>query len=221
MIGPVRTALAVGVVSLSLAGCASVRNFIAHPLGTDESQAQGAAHTIAVLPFAYRTDDYRTECDMCPHGLVMAKTSERDARLVTALFYEALNNYPRFRIIPYRTVERHQHATMEDTVASLHDAQPFDVAVVGALLEVRDRIGDPRAPYRLGGASVYAAALAMPGGEPIWVQLFDGTKYPDHPVVQGAQRLMGWKDNDRQPTAEEIAEHGVKRLVKSMAKGLP
>ena len=121
----------------------------------------------------------------------------------------------------YDTVERYWADTMDAMVAQLTEAQALDAIIVGALLEVRERLGDPRQPERLGGVSIYVAALQVPTGRPLWVQLYDATKQPPNVVYANAVRIVGWRDPAHYLTAREIAEHGIGKLVKSMAKAIP
>jgi hypothetical protein len=146
----------------------------------------------------------------------MAPTSEADAQLATAFFYEQIARYPRFTIVPEQTTERYYADTMDETITRLTEAERVDTVVVGALLEIRPRIGDPRRPERLGGASVYAAALDVGTGDASWVELFDGTDQPPTRVWLEAERLVGRKDHDRYPTEYEVLEYGVRQLVASL-----
>jgi len=211
-----RLALVV-VLVLAMGGCAAVREFIARPLGRwqNKGRIEGVT-TIAVLPVAFRGPDDRYDCDLCPHGLVMAETSRDQARLVTGLFYEALSKESKFRVLPYDTVEAHLAATMDATAVNLTKSERIDAIVVAALLEMRPRSGPPNRPTARGGASIYAAMLSVPKGEALWTQLFDGTKGRPTWIVRQADRLIGLRDSAH-PTEDEIAEYGVNRLVKSMS----
>ncbi len=203
------------ITSTTLSGCSSVRDFISHPLGGGNASGR-SAQRIAILPFAYRGAEDRRVCDVCPNELVMAQTSVSDAGLATSMFYEQLARYPRFSVVSEQTVARYEAATMDETIRRLTEAERVDAVVVGALLELRPRIGDPRRPERLGGASVYAVALDIGTGQPSWVELFDGTRQPPVRVWLEAERLIGLKDHDRYPTAYEILEYGVRQLAESL-----
>lgn len=209
--------VAFGLLASMASGCSAIREFIARPLGRwQKADRIEGVQTIAVLPVAFRGADARLDCDLCPHTLVMAETSADQARLVTALFYEALGHEPKFNVLPYDAVEAHRGSTMDETVLNLTKSEPINAIVVAALLEMRPRVGPPDAPISRGGASVYAAMLSVPGGQPLWVQLFDGTKRPSTWIVRQTDRLIGLRDPIN-PSEDEIAEYGVKRLVRSMA----
>jgi hypothetical protein len=192
-----------------------VRDFISRPLGGRNAIAHRALR-IAIVPLAYRDAASTRSCDVCPNDLVMAPTSTADAQLATAFFYEQIARYPRFTIVPEQTMERYYADTMDETITRLTEAERVDTVVVGALLEIRPRIGDPRRPERLGGASVYAAALDIETGEASWVEVFDGTDQPPTRVWLEAERLVGRKDHDRYPTEYEVLEYGVRQLIESL-----
>jgi len=212
--------LALASVVVGASGCAAIREFIARPLGRwqNDGRIQGVT-TIAVLPVAFRGADDRYDCDLCPHRLVMAETSEAEAKLVTGLFYEALSKESKFVVLSYDTVEAHRGATMDDTALNLTKSERLDAIVVAALLEMRPRTGPPTHPTARGGASIYAAMLSVPKGDALWSQLFDGTKGRPTWIVRQADRLLGLRDVTH-PTEDEIAEYGVNRLVKSMARAV-
>jgi hypothetical protein len=128
----------------------------------------GRVVKMAVLPFAYRDAAHTSACDLCPDRLVMDRTSEDASKLVTAFFYESLARYPRMQLVPYERVRELAGADMRETVTRVAEAEGVDVVVVGAVLELRDRLGDPRRPEQRGGAALYAAALELPSGRPVW-----------------------------------------------------
>jgi len=206
------------IVAGAAGGCSSVQQYLPKGIpffgrNTDALPVR----QIAVLPFAYRGPESRSDCDICPNPLLMSKTSPGDALLVTAFFYEALQRYPRFDVLPYDTVRRFESETMDETVARITEEHRLDAVIVGALLEMRPRRGDPQKPSLTGGASIYAAALDVSTGEPVWAELFDGTKHPPNFFYRQYKRVVATVDN-RRPSSEEIAEYGVTKLVKSMSK---
>lgn len=212
-----RAALALCVLVASFAaGCATVNRYLPSFLQSTSADDPVPIRTIAILPFAYRGEDDRRDCDVCPNPLLMSKTSADSALLVTAFFYEALSRYPRFNVVPYETVERYEAESMDQMLADLTVDHRLDAVLVGGLLEMRKREGDPRAPSRTGGASIYAAVLDVGTGETVWAQLFDGTRYPPNILLKTYKKVTASVE-DRRPTAEEVAEYGVTRMVKNMA----
>ncbi|TFH21599.1 MAG: hypothetical protein E4H03_10270 [Myxococcales bacterium] len=200
-----------------VSGCSSVNRYLPSFLRGKSDTTPVPVRTIVILPLAYRAEDSRRDCDVCPNPLLMSETSAESALLVTAFFYEALSRHPRFDVVPYETVSRYQAETMDAMLADLTADRKLDAVLVGGLLEMRPREGDPRTPTKTGGASIYAAVLDVGTGETVWAQLFDGTKVPDNIVYKTYQAVVASYEN-RRPTAEEIAEYGVHKLVKNMAK---
>ena len=121
-------------------GCQRIRPYLPdNPFISPE--VPGKIRTIAVLPFAYRDEQGGVPCTMCPNPVVMAPTSEDDALLVTAFFYEALTRHPRFQVVPPDVVARFMADTMEETTERLEVMQNVDAVLIGALLELRPRLG--------------------------------------------------------------------------------
>ena len=205
--------LLAGIVS----GCASVNRYLPSFLRSKSDTTPVPVRTIAILPMAYRGEDSRRDCDVCPNPLLMSETSAESALLITAFFYEALSRYPRFDIVAYETVSRYQAETMDAMLADLTTDHQLDAVIVGGVLEMRPRQGDPRTPTKTGGASIYAAVLDVGTGETVWAQVFDGTKVPDNIFYKTYKSVVASYEN-RRPTAEEIAEYGVHKMVKNMSK---
>jgi len=171
---------------------------------------------IAVLPFAYRDAGNARTCDLCPDRLVMDKTSEDAALLVTAFFYEALAKHPRMQVVPYERIRELQGADMRETITRVSEAEDVEMVLVGAVLELRDRIGDPRSPQQRGGAAIYAAALQLPSGKPLWKRVYDRTPRRSSRAMREYELLVVGEES-RAKTAEEVAEDGVQRMVASLA----
>jgi len=207
---------AVLVVS-SAAGCSTVRKYLPrNPFGP--GTAKHVRH-IAVLPFAYRASDGVHPCDMCPDKLVMDVTSPEEALLITSFFYEALLGHPRIQIIPFETVQAAAGATMGETVERLSQTEKVDAVVVGALLELRERLGDPRSPSQRGGASVYAALVNLPSGHAAWKRLYDQSPGRPNTAIRQYERIVLGEES-KTKTAEEVAHEGVARMVKSLVSSI-
>lgn len=138
----------------------------------------GAIRRIAIIPFAYRDGASIYPCTLCPDRVVMADTSRDDALLVTAFFHEALTTYPRFSILPYDRVERFATDDMDETRERLFAVEGIDAVLVGALMELRARTGDPREPEAKGGAAVYAALVDASTGQALWSAYRDEDQLP-------------------------------------------
>ena len=205
------------VAGLVAPGCSRIQRNLPSFLRPKSDSRPVPVRTIAVIPMAYRGADSRRDCDVCPNPLLMSETSRDKALLVTGFFYEALSAYPRFNVLSYETVARFEAPTMDQTLADLTAEYQLDAVLVGGILEMRPRRGDPRKPESTGGASIYAAVLDVGTGETVWAQFFDGTKVPDNIFYRTYTAMVSSYDN-RRPTAEEIAEYGVQRMVKSMSK---
>ncbi len=213
-----RAALALFLLLTNVvSGCSSVNRYLPGFLQSKSDTTPVPVRTIVILPLAYRGEDSGRDCDVCPNPLLMSETSAESALLVTAFFYEALSRYPRFNVVPYETVSGYQAETMDAMLADLTADVQLDAVLVGGVLEMRPREGDPRAPTKTGGASIYAAVLDVGTGETVWAQVFDGTKVPDNIFYKSYRRVVATYEN-RRPTAEEIAEYGVHKLVKNMAR---
>ena len=211
--------LLLGLLAVAVTGCATIDPYLPSFLRSPGSKKAVKMRSIAILPFAYRSEEVRRTCDVCPNPLIMTETSEESALLVTAFFYEALSRYPRFEIIPFETVSAYAADSMDEQLAQLTRDHRIDGVVVGGVLEMRERLGDPRHPTRTGGAAIYAAMPDVGSGEAIWAQYFEGTEYPPGFAYKTYKRLVDTVD-ERRPTAAEVAEYAVDRMVKSMSKSV-
>ena len=201
---------------LVVSGCSQIRRYLPNnPFITPEPV--GDVKTIAVLPFGYRDAGGLHPCELCSNPVVMAETSEDDALLVTAFFYEALTRHPRFNIVPFETVERLQGATAQETVDRLDVMMDINAVVTGALLELRPRIGDPANPEQRGGAAFYVVLIDAETGEELWNRVFDKTQRPKNPAVAGWQKLVSTAKPHWQ-TSLGIAQNGAVDLMKNMAR---
>ena len=200
----------------SSSSCSTLEGF--SPAALLRGPAKGGRITnVAVLPFAYRDDAGVHPCDLCPDTLVMDVTSADDAELVTAFFYEALTRHPRVRVLPFERVSAGRGATMRETLDALAEGEQVDAVVVGALLELRPRIGDPRSPEQRGGAAIYAALLDLPSGRPIWKRVFDHSpRRPGTAIRQYQALVLG--EEAKSLTAHEVAELGAARMAQSLAR---
>jgi hypothetical protein len=195
-------------------GCSLFVGDRGHYLGGEEQSRE--IRRIAILPFAYRSDDDGRPCDLCPRHVDMKPTSKEDADLVTGFFYEQATRYPRLTILPYERVEQLQGATMRETLAQIDAVEKIDAVLVGAVIEFRDRGGeDPLSPTHPAGVAVYAALLEIPSGAPVWSSLFDQDQAPEtftystmRRVVQG--ELKHWN------SPLEMGHVAATRMVKSL-----
>lgn len=174
---------------------------------------------IAILPFAYRAADGKHECDLCPDKLVMAKTSYDDAMLVTAFFHEALTTYPRLSILPYETVERFQGASMSESLDRLYAVEGIDAVLVGALMELRPREGDPRTPIAKGGAAVYAALVEPLTQRVLWSGYRDENQSSPPLTVRRVSEIVSgepvrWRSDlgQAQEYARDLADEMARRI---------
>lgn len=214
-----RAALLLAAV-LATAGCSTIQQYVPLPrswMGGSATAKRVAR--IAVLPFAYRDRNGSQPCDICPDKLVMDVTSEDDALLVTAFLYEVLARHPRLQVIPYETVRAAEGETMTDTLTRLAESEKIDAVVVGALLELRERLGDPRAPEQRAGASVYAALLDLPSGRPVWKRLYDHTPSRPGRAVREYERLIVGEES-KALTAHEVAQVGIDRMASSLVRAV-
>jgi hypothetical protein len=219
--GPSRISRTVGfaiavAVAVPAAGCQRIRPYLPdNPFVSPE--VPGRIRRIAVLPFAYR-DEYGTvPCTMCPNPVVMASTSEDDALLVTAFFYEALTRHPRFQVVPPDIVARFMADTMEETTERLEVMQGIDAVLVGALLELRPRVGSPLDPSEPGGAAIYVALIDARTKAQLWNRVFDRTQRPENALERGYDVVVG-DDSLHWLSARGIAQEAALELVKTMAR---
>ncbi|RMD82990.1 MAG: hypothetical protein D6815_07765 [Candidatus Dadabacteria bacterium] len=201
------------VVAVGGSGCASIREALP---GLARGE-RGASLKVAILPLAYRDERGVVECDLCPDRLVMAPTSREDALLVTAFFYEVLDSHPRFVLVEEGRVEAARGATMAETMRNLRAREGVDAVLVGALLELRARMGDPRAPGRRAGAAVYAALIDSASQAAIWRGYRDWDDRAPARWQQGFTRVVRGATRVSK-TALEVAREAVESLVEDMVR---
>ncbi len=194
-------------------GCSSLRQTL--PKVPFSSGGHGRNLKIAIFPWAYRAEIGGSRCDLCPDRLVLAPTSREDARLVTGFFYEALTRHPRFEVVGEEVVEAVVGSTMAETAERLRVREGVDAVLVGALLEMRPRVGDPRDPQSRAGAAVYAALVEPSTGTPMWAGFLDDDDNARGRVVKNFGRLVG-KSEGASRTATEVARSEVNRLVEDL-----
>lgn len=210
-------ALAVALLAAALTGgCQRIRPYLPdNPFISPE--VPGRVRRIAVLPFAYRDEHGTVACTMCPNPVVMAPTSEDDALLVTAFFYEALTRHPRFQVVPPDIVARFLAETMEETTERLDVMQNIDAVLIGALLELRPRVGSPQDPTEAAGAAIYVALVDAKTKAELWNRVLDRTQRSENPVERGYDIVVG----DPSPhwlSARGVAQEAAFDLVKTMAR---
>jgi hypothetical protein len=206
----------VALASMLASGCTSLQDLIPRDLLRPDDK--GPVRRIAVLPFAHRGAESSFLCDLCPDRVVMDVTSENDASLATAFLYEALTRYPRIQVLPYERVRQFQAPTMRETITKLAEQEKLDGVLVGALLELRPRLGDPRTPKQRGGAALYVALLDLPSGLPAWKRVYDRSSAPSGRAARSYHWLVG--EDERALTADETMEEGITRMVPSLIKAL-
>ncbi len=215
--GTMKAAALAAIVLLSLAsGCTRIRPYLPeNPFVSPE--VPGRIKKIAVLPFAFRDAESIHACTLCPNPLVMAPTSQDDALLVTAFFYEALTRHPRFEVVPYETVDRFAGDTMSQTLDRLQVMESVDAVLVGALLELRPRVGDPQNPEEAGGAAVYAALIDASSGQSLWNRVFDRTQRPANAAEKGYEVIVGG-GNPHWLGAQGIVQEAALEMMSNMAR---
>jgi hypothetical protein len=174
---------------------------------------------VAILPFGYRTPGENVACTLCPDTLVMANTSHDDAMLVTAFFHEAMTTYPGLSILPFETVERFQGTTMSETMDRLYAMEEIDAVLVGALMELRPREGDPRTPTAPAGAAVYAALVEPLTERVLWSGYRDEDQEPPPITIKRMSDILSgvpvrWLSDlgQAQVYAEQLTKEMVKRI---------
>lgn len=211
----VATVLALAAIVVT-GGCQRIRPYLPdNPFVSPE--VPGRIRRIAVLPFAFRDEHGTVPCSMCPNPVVMAPTSEDDALLVTAFFYEALTRHPRFQVVPPDIVARFMADTMEETTERLDVMQNIDAVLIGALLELRPRVGSPQSPTEPGGAAIYVALIDAKTRAQLWNRVFDRTQGPPGAVERGYEVVVGEQDA-HWLSAQGIAQEAALELVKTMAR---
>lgn len=211
----VATVIALAAVVVT-SGCQRIRPYLPdNPFISPE--VPGRIRRIAVLPFAFRDEQGTVPCSMCPNPVVMAPTSEDDALLVTAFFYEALTRHPRFQVVPPDVVARFMADTMEETTERLDVMQNIDAVLIGALLELRPRVGSPQSPTEPGGAAIYVALIDAKTKAQLWNRVFDRTQGPENAVERGYEVVVGEQEG-HWLSAQGIAQDAALELVKTMAR---
>jgi hypothetical protein len=183
-------------------------------------EVPGRIRRVAVLPFAYRDARGVVPCTMCPNPVVMAPTSVDDAALVTAFFYEALTRHPRFEVVPPDLVDRFLGSSMEETTERLEVMHDIDAVLVGALLELRPRVGNPQNPADPGGAAVYVALVDARTRQALWNRVFDRTQKP-LAAAQRAYSVMVGKTDPHWLSSHGIAQDAALELMRTMARNAP
>ena len=204
------------LMALASSGCSTVDDLLPERWFGSPAKPGGRIAHVAILPFAYRDDAGTHPCDLCPDKVVMDVTSASDAQLVTAFFYEALTRHPRIQVVSYDRVKAAGGESMRETLERLAESEDVDAVVIGALLELRQRIGDPREPRQRGGAAMYAALLDLPSGRPMWKRVFDHSPgRPGRAVRQYQSLVLG--EEAKAMTAHEVAQAGATRMAQSLA----
>jgi hypothetical protein len=198
------------------ASCQRIRPYLPdNPFVSPE--VPGRIRRVAVLPFAYRDEQGTVPCSMCPNPVVMAPTSEDDALLVTAFFYEAMTRHPRFQVVPPDIVARFMADTMEETTERLEVMESVDAVLIGALLELRPRLGSPQEPSEAGGAAIYVALIDAKTKAQLWNRVFDRTQRPPNAVERSIDVVVG-DESAHWLSAQGIAQEAANELVKTMAR---
>jgi len=195
-------------VAVFTSGCATMRS-------SDELEVR----RIAILPFAYRGVDDAVPCSVCPDQLDPLPTSREDALLVTAFFHEALTTYPRLSILPFEAVDRLLVDDMVATMDRLYAAEEVDAVLVGMLMALRPREGDPREPDAPAGASIYAALVEPLTERVFWVGTREGVQQPPPITLRRLSEIISgepirWHSDLGQ--AQLYANELVKEMVKQI-----
>jgi len=209
--------LVVALLVAGLPGCWSLGGALS---GVDflARERAGRIKRIAVLPFAYRGGDGEgLECTMCPEPIDMKPTSRSDAELATAFYYEALTRHPRFEVVSFERAAQLGAETAEEMAARLREGDSVDAFVVGALIELRPRFGDPSAPQSRAAATFYVALVDSRSGERLWARRFDG--HDEEPGVMTTQlRRLTTGDAVPTRTAKEVLREGEVEVVAEMSR---
>lgn len=199
-----------------VSGCTRIRPYLPeNPFISPE--VPGEIQKIAVLPFAFRDESGIRPCTLCPNPVVMAPTSADDATLVTGFFYEALTRHPRFEVLPYDIVDRFGGDTMQQTMERLQVMEDIDAVLIGALLELRPRVGDPQNPEEAGGAAVYAALVDARSGRALWNRVFDRTQRGQNAAERSYDVIVGG-GNLHWLGSQGIAQEAALEMMSHMAR---
>jgi hypothetical protein len=183
-------------------------------LGGSSGRLDGV-RKIAIVPFAFESAVTSRPCDLCPEPVEMSETSRTSAILTTAFFFEELTHYPRFDTVEVRRINTLVDYSMADALELFRVMDGIDAVFIGAVVDLREREGDPNKPTRAAGATLYAALLDAHSGGVLWQGSFDeDQKEPG--LVRTAYRELTRGDNQEWLTAMEFAHRGAHQLVTRM-----
>ncbi len=204
-------AAAVAVALLWLPACSLI------PWIGDDGAENTGVRKIGIIPFAYEDASTSRPCDLCPREVEMQRTSRQSAMLTTAFFFEELTHYPRFDAVEIRQFDRLIDHSMADAVELFRVMDDVDVVLTGAVLDLREREGNPNKPTHAAGATLYAALLEVDGGDVLWQGTFDEDQ-KDAGLFRATYRELVRGDNQEWLTAAEFAHRGARELVRRMVK---
>ena len=118
-----------------------------------------------------------------------------------------------------RLFENGLRALMQETMERLEVMENIDAVLVGVLLELRPRLGDPQHPAEAGGAAVYAALLDARTGTQLWNLVFDRTQRPANPVEKSYEVVVGG-GNPHWLSAQGIAQEAALEMMSNMARSV-
>jgi hypothetical protein len=147
----------------------------------------------------------------------LAETSEEDALLVTAFFHEALTTYPVLTVLSSESVERFRTEDMAESVDRIFAVEAVDAVLIGALMELRPREGDPRTPTSPAGAAIYAALVEPMTIRVLWSGFRDADQKPPPVTFQRASEIISGEPI-RWRSALGQAQIYTEQLAKEMAK---
>ncbi|HYC01565.1 MAG TPA: hypothetical protein VEC57_20710 [Candidatus Limnocylindrales bacterium] len=180
--------------------------------GSGEDEKTGL-RKIAVLPVAYSDGmGGGYACDLCPPAVQMKPTNAQAARLATAFLYEETARHPRILKPEFEVVEPVARKGMRQAANELAAAGQADAVLVGALVELRARVGSDHGPETPAGAVMYAALVDARTGATLWSSTFDANETGPGMLRSRLQRLTGAK-TPRWRTAEGYTEVAAKELV--------
>lgn len=197
----------------------------APPAESTIDEAQSMLRRIAVLPVAYVDAAGEGQpCDLCPADLKMKPTSRLPARLITGFLYEKIARHPRLLFPTPETVDKFMAASpthsLRQLAASLAAAGKADYAVVGALQDLRQRVGPDDDPTTPAGVTLYAALIEAKTGKILWSDTFDKEE-SGRGIFYGAyDKLMNDKPV-RWSTAEGFSEQAADKLMDELVGEVP
>jgi hypothetical protein len=178
---------------------------------------------VAILPVAWTDGTNGQPCDLCPPSVTLKATDALSARLATGFIYEAVARHPRFLFPPHAAVEKTLDQTpghsMRQAMATLSSGNRADYAIIAALVELRQRVGDNKNPESPAGVAMYAALVDAKTGETIWSDTFDDNESSRGVFLGTYDKVM----NDRPirwSTAQEYTEHAVDELIEDLVDEL-